>query len=238
MIFYNFGERIARSITFNIADWVDGHVSFGQGLVNVGRDTFYSFVQLGIDEWNYFLPPLPPLPPFPFSFNATNVGTNATNDATNATIEQTGATTTTTSATTTTTNATTTTQGTEPQQHLTAARGVAAAEVTGMPGAQADKSDPALHDLKVDVADDAETTVAAQGEVRNTNGTTGKRLHDTSTTASSPCAGSTGSTAVGPNDADRAAGHEQHETAGSTSQAGKSAKPGTGSASRPARSAP
>jgi hypothetical protein len=67
MIFYNFGERIARSITFNVADWLGGNVSFGQGLVNVGVDTVNSFIQLGIDEWNFFLPPLPPLPPFPFA---------------------------------------------------------------------------------------------------------------------------------------------------------------------------
>lgn len=68
-IFYHFGERIARSITFNIADWLDGRVTFVQGLINVGVDTFNSFVQLGIDEWNFWLPPLPPLPPFPFSFD-------------------------------------------------------------------------------------------------------------------------------------------------------------------------
>jgi hypothetical protein len=71
MIFYNFGERIARSITFNIADWLGGNVSFGQGLINVGVDTINSFIQLGIDEWNYFLPPLPPLPPFPLTAAAT-----------------------------------------------------------------------------------------------------------------------------------------------------------------------
>jgi hypothetical protein len=61
-ILYNFGERIARSITYNIADWLDGHVSFGQGLINVAVDAFNSLVQLGIDELHFFLPPLPPLP--------------------------------------------------------------------------------------------------------------------------------------------------------------------------------
>jgi hypothetical protein len=71
MIFYNFGERIARSITFNIADWLGGNVNFVQGLINVGVDTVNSFIQLGIDEWNFFLPPLPPLPPFPFAATAT-----------------------------------------------------------------------------------------------------------------------------------------------------------------------
>jgi hypothetical protein len=61
---YNFGERIVRSITFNIADWLDGNVSFVQGLTNVGVDTVNSFIQLGIDEWNFWLPsiPIPPLP--------------------------------------------------------------------------------------------------------------------------------------------------------------------------------
>ncbi len=62
-IFYNFGERIARSITYNIANWLDGNISFGQGLVNVGVDTVNAFIQLGIDQWNFWLWPLPPLPP-------------------------------------------------------------------------------------------------------------------------------------------------------------------------------
>ncbi|MFC7675697.1 hypothetical protein ACFQWH_21620 [Mycolicibacterium sp. GCM10028919] len=66
-IFYHFGERIARSVTYNIADWIDGRVSFSQGLINVIIDTFNSFVQLGIDQWNFWLPPLPPLPPLPFA---------------------------------------------------------------------------------------------------------------------------------------------------------------------------
>jgi hypothetical protein len=66
-IFYHFGERIARSVTYNIADWIDGRVSFSQGLINVVIDTFNSFVQLGIDQWNFWLPPLPPLPPLPFT---------------------------------------------------------------------------------------------------------------------------------------------------------------------------
>lgn len=67
MILYHFGERIVRSITFNIADWLDGSVSFFEGLINVGVDTINSFIQLGIDQWNFWLPPLPPLPPLPLS---------------------------------------------------------------------------------------------------------------------------------------------------------------------------
>jgi len=68
-IFYNFGERIARSITYNLADFLDGRVTFVQGLINVGVDTFNSFVQLGIDQLNFWLPSLPPLPPFPLAAN-------------------------------------------------------------------------------------------------------------------------------------------------------------------------
>lgn len=63
MIFYNFGERITRSITFNVADFIGGNVSFGQGLRNVGRDTINSFITLANDELAFFLPPLPPIPP-------------------------------------------------------------------------------------------------------------------------------------------------------------------------------
>jgi len=62
-IFYDFGERIARSITYNIANWLDGNISFGQGLINVGIATVEAFIQLGIDQWNFWLWPLPPLPP-------------------------------------------------------------------------------------------------------------------------------------------------------------------------------
>ena len=74
-IFYHFGERIARSVTYNIADWIDGRVSFSQGLINVIIDTFNSFVQLGIDQWNFWLPPLPPLPPLPFAASVPSAPT-------------------------------------------------------------------------------------------------------------------------------------------------------------------
>jgi hypothetical protein len=71
-IFYNFGERIARSITYNIAYWLDGNISFGQGLYNVAVDTVNAFIQLGIDQWNFWLWPLPPLPPiFPGALAVT-----------------------------------------------------------------------------------------------------------------------------------------------------------------------
>jgi len=67
-IFYNFGERIARSITYNIAHWLDGNISFTQGLANVGIDTINSFIFLANDQLAFWLPPLPPIPPIgPFA---------------------------------------------------------------------------------------------------------------------------------------------------------------------------
>ena len=49
MIFYNFGERIVRSITFNVADWLGGSISFWQGLANVVVDTINSFIYFAND---------------------------------------------------------------------------------------------------------------------------------------------------------------------------------------------
>ena len=66
-IFYHFGERIVRSLVFNSADWLWGPLPFVEGLGNIARDSWNSLVQLGIDQWNFWLPPLPPLPPFPFA---------------------------------------------------------------------------------------------------------------------------------------------------------------------------
>lgn len=67
-IFYDFGERIVRSITFNVADWLGGNVSFGQGLGNVVVDTINSFIHLANDQLAFWLPPLPPIPPIgPFA---------------------------------------------------------------------------------------------------------------------------------------------------------------------------
>jgi hypothetical protein len=64
-IFYHFGERIVRSVVFNSADWLWGPLPFAVGLGNIARDSWNSLVQLGIDQWNFWLPSLPPLPPFP-----------------------------------------------------------------------------------------------------------------------------------------------------------------------------
>jgi len=67
MIFYNFGERIVHAIAHNTLDWLNGNGSFAQNVADGVAWTIDAFIQLGIDEWNFFLPPLPPLPPFPFS---------------------------------------------------------------------------------------------------------------------------------------------------------------------------
>ncbi len=63
MIFYNFGERITRSVTFNLADVLGGNISLLTGLRNVTVDTINSFITLANDELAFFLPPLPPIPP-------------------------------------------------------------------------------------------------------------------------------------------------------------------------------
>jgi hypothetical protein len=77
-IFYHFGERIVRSVVFNSADWLWGPLPFGVGLGNIARDSWNALVQLGIDEWNFWLPPLPPLPPLPDT--AAQTETLATTD--------------------------------------------------------------------------------------------------------------------------------------------------------------
>lgn len=77
IIFYNFGERIVRSITFNVDDWLFGPLPFLQGLGNVGRDSWNALVQLGIDQWNFWLPPLPPLPPLPLAAERQSVAASS-----------------------------------------------------------------------------------------------------------------------------------------------------------------
>lgn len=62
MIFYDFGERIVESLVVNSANWLWGPLPFGEGLVNVGQDSWDALVQFGIDQWNFWLWPLPPLP--------------------------------------------------------------------------------------------------------------------------------------------------------------------------------
>jgi len=72
MIFYNFGERIVHAIVHNTLDWLNGQGSF---LFNLGEGIAWSIdalIQLGIDEWNFWLPPLPLLP---FAAQATTTST-------------------------------------------------------------------------------------------------------------------------------------------------------------------
>ena len=54
---YTFGESIVRSIVFNIADWLGGNVSFGEGLVNVGIETIAPSSTWESPNWNFCYPP-------------------------------------------------------------------------------------------------------------------------------------------------------------------------------------
>ena len=65
MIFYFLGEGIVHAIVHNTLDWLDGNGSFAQNLGEGIRWSIDTLIQFGINEWNYFLPPLPPLPPIP-----------------------------------------------------------------------------------------------------------------------------------------------------------------------------
>ncbi|WP_102144882.1 hypothetical protein [Mycobacterium hubeiense] len=62
MVFYTFGEGIVASAVFNFTDWLRGQGGIIENVVDFGLDVGAAFIWLGIDEWNYFLPPLPPLP--------------------------------------------------------------------------------------------------------------------------------------------------------------------------------
>jgi hypothetical protein len=82
MIFYNFGERIVESLVVNSANWLWGPLPFGEGLGNVARDSWNALLQLGRDEWNFWLPPLPPLP-----FTAQQTQEQSVSTATPAAVE-------------------------------------------------------------------------------------------------------------------------------------------------------
>jgi hypothetical protein len=62
MIFYNFGERIVESLVVNSANWLWGPLPLGEGLANIAQDSWDALMQLGVDQWNFWLWPLPPLP--------------------------------------------------------------------------------------------------------------------------------------------------------------------------------
>lgn len=73
IFYYSLIRPIITSAVFNIAYWVGGTVSFGQGLTNFFNDTVNAgigFVNAEIDWLLSFLPPFPPFPPFFSSFAA------------------------------------------------------------------------------------------------------------------------------------------------------------------------
>lgn len=68
-----------RSITFNVADWLGGSISFWDGLGNVVVDTVNSFIYFANDELAFWLPPLPPIPPIgPFAAEDADAGSMMT----------------------------------------------------------------------------------------------------------------------------------------------------------------
>jgi len=73
MIFYYLGEGIVHAIAHNTLDWLNGNGSFAQNLGEGIRWSIDTLIQFGINEWNYFLPPLPPFPPIPCIVFCTNL---------------------------------------------------------------------------------------------------------------------------------------------------------------------
>jgi hypothetical protein len=65
MVFYTFFEGMVASGTFNVTDWLRGDDGAVANFVDWGIDVGLAWAWLGIDEWNYFLPPLPPTFPRP-----------------------------------------------------------------------------------------------------------------------------------------------------------------------------
>jgi hypothetical protein len=62
MIFYHWLEPVVASLVENSANWLWGPLPFGEGVRNIANDSWDAFVQFGINQWNFWLPPLPPLP--------------------------------------------------------------------------------------------------------------------------------------------------------------------------------
>lgn len=66
--FYYLFEPMVQSVLFNTIDWLDGTVTFSQGLSNIWAATTASvnqFINTEISWIRSFFPPLPPLPPLP-----------------------------------------------------------------------------------------------------------------------------------------------------------------------------
>lgn len=67
IFYYSLIRPIITSAVFNVAYWVGGQISFGQGLANFFNesvDAGIGFVNAEIDWLLSFLPPFPPFPPF------------------------------------------------------------------------------------------------------------------------------------------------------------------------------
>ncbi len=72
IFYYSLIEPIITSAVFNIAYWVGGAISFGQGLSNFFNDTVNAGIGFINAEIDWFLGFLPPLPPFiPLAAQAT-----------------------------------------------------------------------------------------------------------------------------------------------------------------------
>jgi hypothetical protein len=65
-IFYNFGEQIVQTITFNAAYWIGGSISFPQAIYNDILGTANAFIYLANAQLAFWLPPLPPIPNLPW----------------------------------------------------------------------------------------------------------------------------------------------------------------------------
>ncbi|MGB9224464.1 MAG: PE family protein, partial [Mycobacterium sp.] len=65
-IVYDLFEPMVQAGLFNTIDWLEGSITFSQGLANFGSATTASINQFITNEINWalgYLPPLPPLPP-------------------------------------------------------------------------------------------------------------------------------------------------------------------------------
>ncbi|MFN3004293.1 hypothetical protein ACK12G_13640 [Mycolicibacterium wolinskyi] len=80
---YNFGNSLVASAVFNFTDWLRGDGGIAQNLVDFGVDVALSFVWLGIDVANTFIPlpplPLPPRPPLQGPFLAADLAAPTAN---------------------------------------------------------------------------------------------------------------------------------------------------------------
>ncbi len=62
--FYDLGEAVTRSLVFNTAELLDGTISFGQALSNIGSDATAAVNTFFVTQVNWLQSLLPPPPPF------------------------------------------------------------------------------------------------------------------------------------------------------------------------------